>query len=156
MAAIVRIDALRKDGTVRDVDQLMDNVAIERLEISDRAYKALHAAGIKTVGQIRALSDAELFRIPDFGKGALFEVRNKTQSHMLESQLSTARDEAARLLAVRGELKQLEIIIDRLMGKLGAAADAYRAIKGHSERLAVTDAPRRIYVTSYPASNSGS
>jgi hypothetical protein len=30
-------------------------------------------------------------------------------------------------------LKQLEIIVERLMGKLGAAADAYRALKAHSE-----------------------
>jgi DNA-directed RNA polymerase alpha subunit len=52
-----------------------DDTAIEYLPLSVRAYNTLANAGVKTAGQARHASDAQLLKIKNFGKGTLREVR---------------------------------------------------------------------------------
>ena len=39
------------------------------------AKSALFAAGLKTVGEVREMSDEDLLRLPDVGKGAVIQLR---------------------------------------------------------------------------------
>jgi len=49
--------------------ELPDDTPIENVRISTRVRNALTTAGLKTVGEIRAASDATLLSLPDLGKG---------------------------------------------------------------------------------------
>ena len=55
------------------------DTTIEQLGFSVRTYNTLHRAGIRTVGQIYTLSDAQLLRIRNLGKSSLNEIRRKLQ-----------------------------------------------------------------------------
>lgn len=57
------------------------NTPIEDLPpLTTRAHKALYAKGIKTLGDLVACSDADLLRIPNFGKQSWREVREMQYS----------------------------------------------------------------------------
>jgi hypothetical protein len=58
-----------------ETSELPDELSIHELPLSGRAHKALEADRIFTVGAIRALTDGELLRIPNFGHVCLREVR---------------------------------------------------------------------------------
>jgi DNA-directed RNA polymerase alpha subunit len=57
--------------------ELPDDTPIERVLFSTRIQNALRAADLKTVGEVREISDETLIRLPDFGKGSLSDLRKK-------------------------------------------------------------------------------
>jgi DNA-directed RNA polymerase alpha subunit len=62
---------------VAPTPELPDDMPIERIIFSTRIQNALRAAGLNTVGEVRAVSDEALISLPDFGKGSLSELREK-------------------------------------------------------------------------------
>ena len=54
-----------------------DDVPIEELDLSLRSFNCLMRAGIRTAGQLRAMSDEELFRIRNLGRKNVAEIREK-------------------------------------------------------------------------------
>ena len=57
--------------------ELPDDTPIERVLFSTRIQNALRAADLKTVGEVREISDETLISLPDFGKGSLSDLRKK-------------------------------------------------------------------------------
>jgi DNA-directed RNA polymerase alpha subunit len=57
--------------------ELPDDTPIERVLFSARIQNALRTAELKTVGEVREMSDERLVSLPDFGKGSLAALREK-------------------------------------------------------------------------------
>jgi DNA-directed RNA polymerase alpha subunit len=57
--------------------ELPDDTPIERVLFSTRIRNALRAADLKTVGEMRELSDETLISLPDFGRDSLSDLRMK-------------------------------------------------------------------------------
>ena len=55
--------------------ELPDNTPIRDVRFPDRIKEALFAAGLKTVGEVREMSDAALLALPDIGQGSLAHIR---------------------------------------------------------------------------------
>jgi DNA-directed RNA polymerase alpha subunit len=79
-------ERLREERMVREAaegpmvaptPELPDDVPIERVLFSTRIQNALRAADLKTVGEVREISDETLISLPDFGKGSLSNLRMK-------------------------------------------------------------------------------
>jgi DNA-directed RNA polymerase alpha subunit len=62
---------------VAPTPELPDDTPIERVLFPTRIQNALRAADLKTVGDVREVSDETLISLPDFGKGSLSELRKK-------------------------------------------------------------------------------
>jgi DNA-directed RNA polymerase alpha subunit len=78
-------ERLRKERLVREATEgpmlaptpeLPDDTPIERVLFSSRIQNALRAADLKTVGEVREISDETLISL-DFGKGSLSDLRKK-------------------------------------------------------------------------------
>ena len=54
---------------------LPDETPVEDLPLRQRTSGALRAAGVLTLGELRAMPDRELLRLRHFGRGTLAEVR---------------------------------------------------------------------------------
>jgi DNA-directed RNA polymerase alpha subunit len=79
-------ERLRNERLVREAAQgpvvaptpeLPDDTPIDRVLFSTRIQNALRAAGLKTVGEVREVSDETMIALPDFGEGSLSDVRKK-------------------------------------------------------------------------------
>jgi hypothetical protein len=79
-------ERLRKERLVREATEgpmlaptpeLPDDTPIERVLFSTRILNALRAADLKTVGEVREISDETLISLPDFGKGSISDLRKK-------------------------------------------------------------------------------
>jgi DNA-directed RNA polymerase alpha subunit len=57
--------------------ELPDDTPIERVLFSTRIQNVLRAADLKTVGEVREISDKTLISLPDFGRGSLSDLRKK-------------------------------------------------------------------------------
>lgn len=57
--------------------ELPDDIPIARVIFPTRIQKALRAAGIKTVGDVREVADKTLVSLPDLGKGSLSDLRKR-------------------------------------------------------------------------------
>jgi len=57
--------------------ELPDDIPIERIQFSTKIQNALRAADLKTVGEVREISDGTLISLPDFGRGSLSNLRMK-------------------------------------------------------------------------------
>jgi DNA-directed RNA polymerase alpha subunit len=57
--------------------ELPDDTPIERVIFPARIQNALEAADLKTVGEVREISDEALIGLPDFGRGSLTDLREK-------------------------------------------------------------------------------
>lgn len=55
--------------------ELPDDTPTREVNFPTRIKNALFAAGLKTVGEVREMSDEDLLSLPDFGKGSLNELR---------------------------------------------------------------------------------
>ena len=55
------------------------NMSVHELELSVRANNCLESAKIETVGQLAAMTEAEMLKIRSFGKTSLREVKRKLQ-----------------------------------------------------------------------------
>ena len=62
---------------VAPTPELPDDTPIERVLFSTRIQNALRAADLKTVGEVREVSDETLISLPDFGKSSLADLREK-------------------------------------------------------------------------------
>jgi Bacterial RNA polymerase, alpha chain C terminal domain len=76
-------ERLREERVVREAaegpmvtptPELSDDTPIERVLFSIRIQNALKAADLKTVGEVREVSEATLISLPDFGRGSLSEL----------------------------------------------------------------------------------
>jgi DNA-directed RNA polymerase alpha subunit len=65
------------DPMVAPTPELPDDMPIERVLFSTRIQNALRAADLKTVGEVREISDETLINLPDFGRGSLSDLRMK-------------------------------------------------------------------------------
>jgi DNA-directed RNA polymerase alpha subunit len=63
--------------SVAPTPELPDDTPIERVLFSTRIQNALRAADLKTVGEVREISDETLISLPDFGRGSLSDLRGK-------------------------------------------------------------------------------
>jgi DNA-directed RNA polymerase alpha subunit len=66
-----------EDPMVAPSPELPDDTPIERVLFSTRIQNALRAADLKTVGEVREMSDETLISLPDLGKGSLAALRGK-------------------------------------------------------------------------------
>ena len=77
----LREERLARDAAegpmVAPTPELPDDTPIERVLFSTRIQNALRAADLKTVGEVREISDETLISLPDFGKGSLSDLRKK-------------------------------------------------------------------------------
>jgi hypothetical protein len=75
----LREDRLRREAAAGPMlypaQELPDDTPIENVRFATRIRKALHAAGMKTIGDVREVSDAALLSLPDFGSGSLSYLR---------------------------------------------------------------------------------
>jgi DNA-directed RNA polymerase alpha subunit len=55
--------------------ELPDDTSIRELRFPERIKDALFAAGLKTVGEVREMSDEALLNLPDFGKVSVAHLR---------------------------------------------------------------------------------
>jgi DNA-directed RNA polymerase alpha subunit len=55
--------------------ELPDETPTRGANFPTRLKSALFAAGLKTVGEVREMSDEDLLRLPDVGKGAVIQLR---------------------------------------------------------------------------------
>jgi DNA-directed RNA polymerase alpha subunit len=55
--------------------ELPDNTPVREVQFPDRIKDALFAAGLKTVGEVREMSDEALLSLPDFGKVSVNHLR---------------------------------------------------------------------------------
>ena len=55
--------------------QLPDDTPIDKLQLTTRIREALHAGGLRTVGEIRDKSDQQLLSIRDLGSGSVAHLR---------------------------------------------------------------------------------
>ena len=62
---------------VAPTPELPDDMPIERVLFSTRIQNALRAADLKTIGEVREMSDETLISLPDFGRGSLSDLRRK-------------------------------------------------------------------------------
>jgi RNA polymerase alpha subunit len=61
--------------TLYPAPELPDDTPVENVQFTTRIRKTLHAAGMKTIGDVREVSDAALLSLPDFGSGSLSYLR---------------------------------------------------------------------------------
>jgi DNA-directed RNA polymerase alpha subunit len=55
--------------------ELPDNMPIREVRFPTRIKDALFAAGLKTVAEVREISDEALLRLPDFGTASVAHLR---------------------------------------------------------------------------------
>jgi DNA-directed RNA polymerase alpha subunit len=55
--------------------ELPDNTPVREVKFPTRIENALFAAGLKTVGEVRDMSDEALLTLPDFGKASIAHLR---------------------------------------------------------------------------------
>jgi DNA-directed RNA polymerase alpha subunit len=79
-------ERLREERMVREAaegpmvaptPELPDDTPIERVLFSTRIQNALRAADLKTVGEVREMSDETLISLPDLGKASLAALREE-------------------------------------------------------------------------------
>src|SRR3979490_296496 len=77
----LRKERLVREGTESQIlpptPELPDDTPIERVLFSTRIQNALRAADLKTVGEVREISDETLIGLPDFGRSSLSDLRMK-------------------------------------------------------------------------------
>jgi DNA-directed RNA polymerase alpha subunit len=80
-------ERLREERMVREAaegpmvaptPELADDIPIKRVLFSTRIQNALRAADLKTVAEVREISDETLISLPDFGRGPLSNLRMKS------------------------------------------------------------------------------
>ena len=83
---IMRGDDMAEDaaltGEVLRTAEFPDDTPIERVPFSTRVRNVLAAAGLKTVGEVREVSDSMLLAFHDFGPGSLATVRQTLGRHI--------------------------------------------------------------------------
>jgi DNA-directed RNA polymerase alpha subunit len=64
-----------EDGRLDPTPELPDDTPIDRIQFSTRIHKALIAAGLKTIGEIRETTDEILLNLPDLGPNSVSYLR---------------------------------------------------------------------------------
>jgi DNA-directed RNA polymerase alpha subunit len=60
---------------IEPTPELPDDTPIREVQFPTRIKNALFAAGLKTVGEVREMSDEALLSLPDFGKSGVARLR---------------------------------------------------------------------------------
>ena len=107
--------------TTLDATPLDQATPVNELPLSVRSYNCLRAAGLKTVGQVRAMTDEELLRNQNLGKRSLREIRELIGPAAWRCALTLTTDELAVLVACVG------IAINRGPGRLPGPHEAMLA-----------------------------
>jgi DNA-directed RNA polymerase alpha subunit len=55
--------------------ELPDNTLVSHVQFPTRVLNALTAAGLRTIGEVRAASDEMLLSLPDIGQGSVEHLR---------------------------------------------------------------------------------
>jgi DNA-directed RNA polymerase alpha subunit len=55
--------------------ELPDDTPLDQVRLSTKVKNALHAVGMKTVGEVRETSDATLLSVPNLGQGSVTHLR---------------------------------------------------------------------------------
>jgi hypothetical protein len=86
--------------------ELPDDTPVENVRFATRIRKALHAAGMKTIADVREVSDAALLSLPDFGSGSLSYLREALGLPSTDGcvQRSKSPPDLRRLLSRSGRL----------------------------------------------------
>jgi DNA-directed RNA polymerase alpha subunit len=75
----LRDDRLRREAAAGPMlypaPELPDDTPVENVRFATRIRNALNAAGMKTIGDVREVSEAALLSLPDFGSGSLSYLR---------------------------------------------------------------------------------
>jgi DNA-directed RNA polymerase alpha subunit len=66
---------MKTRGLLDPTPELPDDTLIEDVRFATRIRNALHAAGLKTVGEVREASDTTLLSLPDLGQGSVAHLR---------------------------------------------------------------------------------
>jgi Bacterial RNA polymerase, alpha chain C terminal domain len=66
---------MNKRGLLDPTPELPDDTPIEDVRFAPRIRNALHAAGLKTVGEVREASDTMLLSLQDLGQGSVAHLR---------------------------------------------------------------------------------
>lgn len=82
------------DNQEANDESAADGLSIDVLELSTRPYNCLIRAGVKTIGQLRLLSDDELMRFRNMGRNSLTEIHEKLDS-LLESESYVIQEDDA-------------------------------------------------------------
>jgi DNA-directed RNA polymerase alpha subunit len=73
----LRGERLAREAAAGPAPELPDDTPIERVIFPARIQNALQAADLKTVGEVREISDEALIGLPDFGRGSRTDLREK-------------------------------------------------------------------------------
>ena len=74
-------EEMKKNGVLPKV---IEEIPIEELELSVRAYNCLKRAGINTIGQLQELSEEKLLRVRNLGLKSTAEIQSKLKEYMEE------------------------------------------------------------------------
>lgn len=92
-------------------DELASDAPIEYLRLSVRAFRRLKGAGIRTLGDVNARTDAELCSIADLGRKTLLEIRSVTRNGAAEQPWGLTSDLQAKVNALETENKWLRSLL---------------------------------------------
>jgi DNA-directed RNA polymerase alpha subunit len=96
----LREERLRREAAAGPIlyaaPELPDDTPVENVRFATRIRKALHAAGMKTIGDVREVSDAALLSLPDFGSGSLSYLREAPWPPV--NRWRTSKDQKAHLI----------------------------------------------------------
>jgi DNA-directed RNA polymerase alpha subunit len=68
------------EGEVSELEpspELPDDTPVRQVRFPTRIKNALFAAGLKTVGEVREMSDEALLSLPDFGHASIAHLRER-------------------------------------------------------------------------------
>ena len=100
----------------------VESVLVDELEFSVRAACCLKNLGIRTVGQLATMTEAELLRAPNFGRKSLKEVKEILESLGVELGSAT--------------ILSIEQQMNRAMARARAAKVAYAEATLEVQRIA--------------------
>ena len=117
----------------RDVAAGFMNVPITDFELSTRARNALKKMGIRTVGDLLRISEAELTAYKNLGETTLLEIksvlaqRNLRLGQALDQQRTAAREQVVQQLSESGQGEKLGLL-DRSVDELELSVRAAKAL----------------------------
>lgn len=122
------------------VRRLNDGALLSEVPLSTRVQTALGYMGLKTIGELRRVPDAELLRTPNLGRKSLKEIREMIpaaeaqEQTILDSLRAFVRDEIARspkdddLLVLRASFALQINSLEKRFNDLAVSFDEFKKI----------------------------
>ncbi|HVL29690.1 MAG TPA: DNA-directed RNA polymerase subunit alpha C-terminal domain-containing protein, partial [Sphingomicrobium sp.] len=117
----------------RDLAASFSNTPITDFELSTRARNALKKMGVRTVGDLLRISEAEMMAYKNLGETTLLEIRSVLAQRglklgqALDRQRSAAREQVVQELAESGQEEKLDLL-DRSVDELDLSVRAQKAL----------------------------